>query len=538
MSVTQVRGFMNPSSNRAAIYCRVSSAIQETDGTSLDTQEIANRQYGVEHGYVIDDGQVFRETHSGFDLWERKKLALLREAVRRGDIDVVVVYAVDRLARNQAHLYILSEEFERSGVRLEFVSEPFENSAVGKFLRSAKAFAAEVEREKFKERSLRGKRARVSAGRLLHGKTPLYGYDWADEKRDRYIVNPLTSRIVQRIFEEYAQGRSLRAIGLGLGSDGISTPRGGNRWDFSTVALILKDGRYVGDAYAFRIRQFKENGRVKHEIRPQEEWVALPDGVIPAIVRRDLFDTAAQRLHTNKKNATRRLANPEAYLLRSRVRCGHCGYTMAARNSTSRDRQYHSYACTRYSKGWNDCPSHTISNRVLDQVAWQRVESLLLDPHTVERELTRLQEEDPTITDLETVERQLANLDRQMSNLVAHLANLPAVAGEAVRRQIAALSQEHERLQTERDVILARRSVWNAAISRIGDVKTWCRRVSERLSTVSFEEKRQVIETLDVEATVYRAHVQPRFIITATIPLTDQMGQDSIFCVESQNIHS
>jgi site-specific DNA recombinase len=211
---------------------------------------------------------------------------------------------------------------------------------------------------------------------------------------------------------------------------------------------------------------------------------------------------------------------------------------MAARNSTSRDRQYHSYVCTRYSKGWKDCSSHTISNRALDQAAWQRVESLLLDPQTVERELTRLQDEDPTVADLETVERHLGNLDRQMTNLVAHLANLPAVAGDAVRRQIAALSQEHERLQTERNVILARRSVWTDAISRIGDVQTWCRRVSERLNTLSFEEKRQVIETLDVQATVYRAHIQPRFVITATIPLTDQMGQDSIFCVESQNIHS
>ena len=61
----------------------------------------------------------------------------------------MIAYAVDRLSRNQAHLYILAEELETSGIAVQFVTESFEDSAVGKFIRSAKAFAAEVEREKF-----------------------------------------------------------------------------------------------------------------------------------------------------------------------------------------------------------------------------------------------------------------------------------------------------------------------------------------------------------------------------------------------------
>ncbi len=72
----------------------------------------------------------------------------------------MICYAVDRLSRNQAHIYIVVEEFDRAGTRLEFVTEDFEDSAVGKFLLSAKGFAAEIEREKILERSIRGKRAR------------------------------------------------------------------------------------------------------------------------------------------------------------------------------------------------------------------------------------------------------------------------------------------------------------------------------------------------------------------------------------------
>jgi hypothetical protein len=69
---------------------------------------------------------------------------------------------------------------------------------------------------------------------------------------------------------------------------------------------------------------------------------------------------------------------------------------------------------------------------------------LLLNPQTFERELTRPQENDPTIADFEPVACQLANLDRQKSNLAAGSANLSAIAGESMRRQIAAVSQEHE----------------------------------------------------------------------------------------------
>ena len=155
---------------------RVSSSQQEQDGTALESQDERCRRHAADHGLVVDEAHIYREVYSGAVLHERPRLAALRDAARRGEFSVVVCYAVDRLARNQAHLYIVAEELEGNGIRLEFVTEDFEDSAVGKFIRSAKAFAAEVEREKLRERSMRGKLARVQAGKLMHGKTPLYGY--------------------------------------------------------------------------------------------------------------------------------------------------------------------------------------------------------------------------------------------------------------------------------------------------------------------------------------------------------------------------
>src|SRR2546423_1617297 len=98
---------------RAAIYCRVSTIGQEMDGTSLQSQEEHCRRYAAEQGYAVDEAHTYRETHTGAELWERTQLTALRGAVKRGEVAVVVAHAIDRLSREQAHLYILADEFER-----------------------------------------------------------------------------------------------------------------------------------------------------------------------------------------------------------------------------------------------------------------------------------------------------------------------------------------------------------------------------------------------------------------------------------------
>jgi len=64
---------------RAAIYCRVSTEDQEREGTSLQTQIEACRNYCQDKGY--DTAYCFSEAYSGLTL-ERPKLNELRELVR------------------------------------------------------------------------------------------------------------------------------------------------------------------------------------------------------------------------------------------------------------------------------------------------------------------------------------------------------------------------------------------------------------------------------------------------------------------------
>src|SRR5262249_1112608 len=106
----------DPMGPSAAIYVRVSTAKQEDEGTSPDTQEARCRALCAERGLPVDDAHVYRETHTGVELWERPKLSKLREAIRAKAISRVVCYAIDRLARDPIHLGIVVNEAEHAGV--------------------------------------------------------------------------------------------------------------------------------------------------------------------------------------------------------------------------------------------------------------------------------------------------------------------------------------------------------------------------------------------------------------------------------------
>jgi site-specific DNA recombinase len=161
----------------AVVYCRVSTKGQE-DGTSLETQAEACIEHAEKLGYTI--GRVTTEVFSGAKLWDRTKLAQDRADIKAGKFQALICYAIDRLSRDVAHLAIIMEECERVGCEPIFVTENLDNSAQGKLLRSVQSYVAEVEREKIRERVMRGRKAKLhisssapSNGRLQLAQLPL-----------------------------------------------------------------------------------------------------------------------------------------------------------------------------------------------------------------------------------------------------------------------------------------------------------------------------------------------------------------------------
>ena len=128
-------------SQRAAIYVRVSTRTQETEGTSLDSQLAACRDYAASRGATVDEGDVYREVHTGTELWERPQLTRLREAIRARVIYLVVVHASDRLSRDAILLGMVLIEADHACVAIEFVTEPIDYSPESLLFQSVRGFA-------------------------------------------------------------------------------------------------------------------------------------------------------------------------------------------------------------------------------------------------------------------------------------------------------------------------------------------------------------------------------------------------------------
>src|SRR4051794_5248750 len=187
---------------------------------------------------------------------------------------------------------------------------------------------AEMERLKIAERTQRGKRARVEAGKYNVGSHAPFGYRWEDDAtKARLVENPETSFIVRRIFREIAAGGSARQMAIALTFEGVPTPKGyGTTWYWSTIRTIIWNPLYWGEPRAYRTRRerSKGGGKVTRPTLEQEQFRLT--GVAPALVTPELAASVHAALKRNKQEATRNNKSPKSALLRAGfARCGYCG---------------------------------------------------------------------------------------------------------------------------------------------------------------------------------------------------------------------
>jgi site-specific DNA recombinase len=461
--------------------------------------------------------------HTGAEYRERPGLSALREQARARAVDVVLAHALDRLSRNQAHLAILAEEIEDHGARLEFVTEAFEDSAVGKFIRSAKSFAAEIEREKIAERTERGKRARIEAGLPSVGPRPPYGYIWADDRdkdgkpvKRRLVENPETAKIVRRIFLELASGTSARQVGLRLSADGIPTPTGNPRWVTATITQMVRNPIYTGDARAGRFRRERVKGHGskgwRHTRLDAADALPLP-GVAPALVSPELAACAVDRLAVNKQESIRNNRHPEAALLRGGYAvCGYCGGHLQAITHRTNGTFYR---CNQTNRDAHGCPGFSMQAHLLDEAIWQGVQERLLDPELIATELKRLKSEDPAGADLTVLDRRAREVGRRQRNLMTSLAkeDNPDVAA-MIRADLAALLAEQWVIDTERAALERQRDSWQLAQERLHELDRWVRTVATNLETLDYAGKRLALNASRVQVQVWAKDHTPRWHAT------------------------
>ncbi|MGC4193199.1 MAG: recombinase family protein [Thermomicrobiales bacterium] len=520
-----------------AIYVRVSGSLQEKEGASLETQEAACRSMLATSGYTASAPRLYRETHTGIDLFERPVLSELRGAIRRGEIRLVVVYDLDRLSRDAAHLGVLFTEAKYYGADYQFVLGEYEDSPEGEAIRFIKGMSGKIEHERIRDKSRRGHRGRVENGLLPVGPRPQYGYRWIEGigpkgklTKLRLEPDPETAPIVIRMFEEIATGRSARKVAADLTAEGVPSPTNrGNPWTGQTITKLLREPVYTGKKQVLRTENFYEQvpgvGRkTRHRIKDTPAEPRDPD-IAPSLVSPELAAAAIAQLGRNKTYAVRNNRNPELSLLRGGIaRCGYCNRALTVQNV----RGFLHYGCCQQRR--YGCPYHAISVTELDAQVWQQVREIVTNPDIVKLELERQRVSDPTVGDLESVERRLGELRRKQVNLVKRLATVDDMVADLVQQELAVLTEQVRPLERERETLLAIRTGWMHSEEQLTGLTEWCDKVADELDNLTYDEKRMALTALGISARLWKSDHEPRFDITARLeflPIVESTASSS-----------
>ena len=264
-------------SKRCAIYTRKSTNKRlEHDVNSLVTQREISSAYirsQLYKGWVqlpqhYDDGG-----HSGSGL-ERPALARLMQDIEANEIDVVVVYKIDRLTRSLADFVRLIEIFDRRNIALVSISQAFDTSdSMGRMILNILLTFSQFERELIAERVRDSIRTRKRHGKV-HGGLPPFGYI---STPDGLRIDEPEAEIVRFIFDEFLRTRRYTRVMTAVREKGLCSSikhspsgkaRGGTPISPSTVYGIVQNPIYVGE-----IRGHDHNYAGEHEpLISRETW--------------------------------------------------------------------------------------------------------------------------------------------------------------------------------------------------------------------------------------------------------------------------
>lgn len=335
-----------------AKYIRLSLDDTHTDSMSLGHQRLLLDQYIAESDL---DGSVWEFVDNGFSglNFERPAVQELLELVKDGGVRCILVKDFSRFGRNAIETgYFIERVFPLYRVRFISVSDHFDSAQhdgdTGGMEVAFKFLMSEYYSHDLSRKISSAKREKARRGEAVT-KNCAFGYR-LDENR-KMVIDKDAAVTVRIIFEMYAEGKSLSAIGKRLYEENRPTPAAWKKhrrqtaeaeeyrcvWQKSVIRSILRDEQYIGIYTAGKTRTV-EVGNHNRAKNAKEDWIRIPDHH-PAIISQELFDAVQEQLRIkgeplrNRKMGTAERYPSASSPLKGKVVCGTCGHSMRLSNT-------------------------------------------------------------------------------------------------------------------------------------------------------------------------------------------------------------
>ena len=452
---------------RCAAYARYSSDRQSP--SSIDDQLRKCREYAERQGWEIVDRHIFIDEAMSGSGGDRPGFVRLREAASSlpKPFDIVLVDDTSRLSRNQGETARICEELTFAGVRIVAVSQGIDTQhEQADMLMTMHGMVDQVYIKELAKKTHRGLEGRALKGLNTGGRR--YGYDnvpvptvlGADgTPAVRQQINETEAAIIQRIFQMYAEGESLKRITFTFNAEHIPPPRKRTgrsfaSWCPSAIREMLRREMYIGRMVWNRCHFVKRPGtnkRVKRE-NPESEWIIIQQPEL-RIIDDDLWDRVQQHIAwVNKKYnygntpGFAHRAETSLNLLTGFLQCGLCKANLIIVCGRGKIGQ-HRYGCPQnYNRG---ACSNALRQRAdeLERLLFQQLQEQVLRPEVTDYVILEFQRQlEASLAGLDSRIGRMRNRATQLQHEIRNLASTAALCGPtpALVQEINSRQQELE----------------------------------------------------------------------------------------------
>lgn len=357
---------------RCAVYTRKSTEDGlEQEFNSLDAQREACEAYILSQrheGWTLAPERYDDGGFSGGNM-ERPGLRALLAEVDAGQVDVIVVYKVDRLTRSLADFAKIVERLDARQASFVSVTQAFNTTtSMGRLTLNVLLSFAQFEREVTGERILDKIAASKKKGIWMGGPVPL-GYQVIERK---LVPVPEEAERVRTIMRQYVASFSANRLIAQLEADGIVTKvqqrtsgphRGGIPFRRGSLFYLLKNPVY--------------RGKIVHKGK-------VYDGEHEAIVDEALWDAVQERLREKAPPRRRPTNDPQRTLLGGLL-SDREGRQIVSTYTTRGSRRYAYYETRKDLARPGDPPAARFQQGVLDRHVMDHIGRLLDDEHALRR---------------------------------------------------------------------------------------------------------------------------------------------------------
>ena len=373
----------------AVIYARYSSDNQREE--SIEGQIRECTAYAEKNGITVVKHYIDRAISAKTD--NRPEFQQMIKDSDKKLFDIVLVWKLDRFARNRYDSARYKTQLKKNGVKLMSATEIISEGPEGIILESVLEGYAEYYSADLAEKVVRGQTENILKGRCNGGRGT-FGYTLDSERK--FHIDPLTSPFVLESFKKYNEGSTMKEIRDWLNENGIKNPVGG-AFTYNSVEHMLKNRRYIGEL------KFRD--------------VVVPNA-IPPIIPLELFEDVQEKIAKNKKAPARRKAEDD-YLLTTKLFCGYCGALMFGESGTSRTGEVHRYYKCATAKKKKGCKKKTVRKQWLEDLVVNQTMQLVKDDAAMESIIAKVMElQNKENTNIPLYEKQLRDAESGIQNML------------------------------------------------------------------------------------------------------------------------